>query len=247
MEATRRGRFLNYPFQFLFYFLKLTLYALVLAAAFYGFNRLSFSDAFPIKQVRVAGVKRLDRQEVKNLLLPLVSHGFFAIRIDAIRDRLVQLPWVADISVARAWPDQVNITIIEKEAVAKWGDQALLSTAGDVFSPRVETYPQGLPMLNAPLGKQIITLEYFAKINRLLLPLHAKISSLTLSPYATWTLQLDNGITLQLGHKDVLARLDEFVRVYPKIVGQRAGDVEYVDLRYPNGFAVKWKQGVSLK
>ena len=56
-------------------------------------------------------------------------------------------------------------------------------------------------------------------MNRLLTPLHAKISYLELTPYLTWKLTLDNGITLQIGHKDILTRLNHFVKVYPKIMG----------------------------
>ncbi len=49
-----------------------------------------------------------------------------------------------------------------------------------------------------------------------------------LTPYFTWKLTLDNGITMQIGHKDILTRLDHFVKVYPKIVGDRVDDVEYM-------------------
>jgi cell division protein FtsQ len=84
-------------------------------------------------------------------------------------------------------------------------------------------------------------LKYFNDINRLFAPLHAKISYLELTPYLTWKLRLNNGITMQMGHKDILTRLGHFVKVYPKIVGARAIDVDYIDLRYPNGLAVRWK------
>jgi cell division protein FtsQ len=52
---------------------------------------------------------------------------------------------------------------------------------------------------------------------------------------------LDNGIFLEAGYKDVLSRLGQLVKVFPKMIGPRIGDVEYIDLRYPNGVAVKWK------
>jgi cell division protein FtsQ len=84
-------------------------------------------------------------------------------------------------------------------------------------------------------------LQHFKDINRLLQPLHVRILTLELTPYFTWKLRLDNGMMLQLGHKDILTRLAHFVKVYPKIVGSRVADIEYVDLRYPNGVAVRWK------
>src|SRR5262249_20755263 len=160
--------------------------------------------------------------------------------------QLLQLPWVANIFVRRTWPDQIDIALIEKKAIGIWNKESLLSDTGEIFSPKNEPHAlklaphaqsafAGLPQFIGPLGKQIVMLQYFRDINRLLLPLHAKVLYLELTPYLNWKLTLDNGITLQIGHKDILTRLDHFVKVYPKIVGNRASDVDYVDLRYPNG------------
>jgi cell division protein FtsQ len=62
-----------------------------------------------------------------------------------------------------------------------------------------------------------------------------------MSPYLSWDIELTNGMKMRLGYKDVLTRVSHFVKVYPKIVGERVSDVDYVDLRYPNGLAVRWK------
>lgn len=67
------------------------------------------------------------------------------------------------------------------------------------------------------------------------------MTHLELTPGQTWRLTLDNGIKLRVGHKDVLTRLADFVKVYTKIIRDREHDVDYVDLRYGNGLAVRWK------
>ena len=56
----------------------------------------------------------------------------------------------------------------------------------------------------------------------------------------SWNMMFNNGIKMHVGYKDVLTRISHFVKVYPKIVGERANDVEYIDLRYSNGMAVRW-------
>jgi cell division protein FtsQ len=151
------------------------------------------------------------------------------------------MPWVSGIFVRRYWPDRIEITIIEKNAVARWNEQGLLSDKGEIFSPHQTTYPDKLPMFSGPDGKQITMLQTFIEMNRLFAPLHARITQLELSPYLSWKLMLDNGMILRIGHKDVLTRVDHFVKVYPKVIGDRIMDVEYVDLRYPNGMAVRWR------
>ena len=176
------------------------------------------------------------------MLEPLVSRGFFSIDVEYIRDRLQQLPWVSDITVTRKWPDEVEIAVTEKTVIARWNKESLLSEDGNLFLPKETSYPDGLPEFIGPDGQQINMLKYFININRILTPLHAKISYLELTPYLTWMLKLDNGMALRIGHNDVLTRMNHFVKVYPKIIGERAVDVDYIDLRYPNGMAVKWKK-----
>jgi cell division protein FtsQ len=36
-------------------------------------------------------------------------------------------------------------------------------------------------------------------------------------------------------------RLERFISVYPKLLGEKIAQVDSVDLRYTNGFAVRWK------
>lgn len=204
-------------------------------------NQIHFTRSFPIQTVRVFGIDHLNQSDIQDRVLPLVSHGFFSTSVEGIRDRLLQMPWVSDITVRRHWPDEVEITVVEKNAIARWNAASLLSAGGELFNPPADSYPLKLAQFTGPDGQQIVMLGYFNEMNRILLPLHARISSLALTPYFTWKLTLDNGIALQIGHKDILTRLTHFVKVYPKIIGKRVTDVEYVDLRYPNGMAVRWK------
>lgn len=208
-------------------------------------SHFKISRHFPIKTVRVYGLNRLSQHEVAETLQPLVSRGFFAINVDRIRERLLVEPWVADIAVRRKWPDQVEVTVAERQPIARWSADTLLSDAGDLFTPHIGKLPEGLPTFLGPDGQQILMLNYFNEMNRLLKPLHAKISYLELTPYLTWKMRLDNGISIQMGHSDVLTRLGHFVAVYPKIVGENANDVDSIDLRYSNGVAVRWKTPVK--
>jgi len=236
----RKGK-LNPPFQYLSRIVRIFLLGVIILSLIFIINQFSLADSFPIRKVIVYGVNHVDQDEVKNMITPLVNTGYFNINIDTIRDRLTQIPWVAEITVRRDWPDQILITMIEKNPIAKWNESHLLSGNGEIFLPKEFQDSQGLPHFLGPKGKQMIMLQYFDDINRILLPLHVKISHLELTPHSTWRLILDNGIRLQMGNKDILTRLSQFVKVYPKIVGERLSDIDYIDLRYSNGVAVRWK------
>lgn len=232
---------LHHPLRYIMQTAKVSLLGMLVLTIIFALNHFKLSYYFPIKSVHIYGIHRLDQKEVEDLLTPLVNRGFFSVKVDQIKDRLLQLPWVSNIFVRRNWPDQIEVTIIEKNAVAQWNEGALLSENGELFIPKASTYPSELPHFVGPEGQQIVMLQYFNEINRVLEPLGVKISYLELSPYYVWKLKLQNGITLHVGHKDILTRLNHFVKVYPKIVGNRATAVDYIDLRYANGMAVRWR------
>lgn len=216
-------------------------FILFFAAVFFSVNKMKEMNQFPIHHVKVYGIKHLNSLETRQMLLPLVSKGFFAVDVDLVKEQFLQIPWVSDVSVRRVWPDRVVITIAEKNPVARWNNNRLLGSMGEVFNPASGSFSSDLPHLIGPEGQQLSVLEFYLRVNALLSPLHLKIRRVELSPYLSWDMEFTNGMKMRLGYKDVLTRVSHFVKVYSKIVGERAADVDYVDLRYPNGLAVRWK------
>lgn len=220
---------------------KLSFIGAIVLTILLAMNQLQLSRYFPIRSVKVYGVSRADQQELQHLIQPFLSVGFFALNVEFIRDRLLQHPWIGDLFVKRVWPDVVEVVLTERKPIAKWNQESVLSDNGALFKPDLKTIPGHLPEFRGPQGQQMMVFRYFEEINRLLFPLHVTVSSLELTPYYTWRLVLNNGIIMQVGYKDILTQLAQFVKVYPKVVGMRESDVEYIDLRYSNGIAVKWK------
>jgi cell division protein FtsQ len=71
----------------------------------------------------------------------------------------------------------------------------------------------------------------------------------SLSSRFAWQLRLSNGLTVQLGRDSdkerVEERLTKFVSVYPQTLGKSGRRLEYVDLRYPNGFALQVREAAK--
>jgi cell division protein FtsQ len=59
----------------------------------------------------------------------------------------------------------------------------------------------------------------------------------------SWEMTLGNGIDVRIGRRDVDVRTDLFLGVVADIITGRAADIDYVDLRYGNGFTIGWKGG----
>jgi cell division protein FtsQ len=142
--------------------------------------------------------------------------------------------------VRRVWPDALHITVIEQQAVAYLNDNALLNRAGQSFSPVKESYPHGLPQFNGPQGTEMQMLERYLSMRAVLQAQGRDIDELTLDARRAWQLKLDNGITLALGRSDSQQRLQRFTRAYESLLNEKQETISTVDLRYTNGFAVRW-------
>ena len=82
---------------------------------------------------------------------------------------------------------------------------------------------------------------YYFDLQRQLSPLGLRIVSLGMDARRAWELTLDNGISLTLGSRDAERQMQRFVRFYPQVMAARASDIAQIDLRYSNGFAVRWR------
>ena len=57
---------------------------------------------------------------------------------------------------------------------------------------------------------------------------------------------LANGIDIRLGRRDVGERIQLFLDVAANIVSRRGSEIEFVDMRYSNGFTIAWKNGLRI-
>ncbi len=196
----------------------------------------------PIGAVRVDGEFRfLSRERLEQVITAQLLDGFFLVDLDSVRDAVLSLPWVKAVTVRRIWPDRLHVRVVERQAAARWDGGGLVDVEGDPFSPADQHLPEGLPILKGPEGSEALLLGGFGKFSQWLAPL-SPIRRASLDGRRSWRLELMDGTHLILGRQPVEASLRRFARVFPAVLADHGGRAERVDLRYPNGFAVRWNK-----
>jgi len=214
----------------------------------WGWATLTDPGLLPIKNVQVRGAfTHVNAANVRAAVRPILIGNFLTVDIRRVQQAVQTLPWVRHAEVRRAWPDAVHIAVIEQVAVAQWGGEALVNAAGEIFRPARDSYPQGLPTLQGPEGSGQVVVAALQNMDAIVAPLGLHISRLILDERRAWSLELDNGVQVVLGRGDGYGRLLKFVRFYHRAFHDRAATVARVDLRYSNGFAVRWKQAGKQK
>ena len=218
--------------------------ALALGLLAYAGGRVFLdSPAFLLKTIVVEGdLERVERHDIVNALQGRLQGTFFTVDLEAVRALFESIPWVRRAELRRTWPDSLEVRIEEQTVLGRWGQREalLVSAQGELFRGKTDA---PLPVLGGPVGTEGEVARRYLAFRDLLAPLSLVPTQVLLSSRLAWQLKLSNGLTIQLGRdsdKDrVEDRLARFVSVFPQTQASSRQRVDYVDLRYPNGFAVR--------
>lgn len=197
------------------------------------------SPWFPLRYIEVEHpLQKTRRAEIEAAVRGHVMGNFFAVAPADLRAALEQLPWVRRASVRRVWPDRLEVALEEHVPLARWGDNALINTYGERFQGSTAA---DLPRFLGPAGSEHEVAQRYARFSEALAPLGAGLESVVLTPRYAWQLRLSSGLQIMLGRDGdaAEARLRKFVAIYAGTLGRMDRKHDYVDLRYPNGFALR--------
>ncbi len=200
---------------------------------------LHLDSIFPIQKVEIHGnIPHIDRADLQNIVTEQTVKGFFAVDVHGLHERILQLPWVASVSIRRIWPSTLVLMIHEKIAVAHFNKTALISAAGEIYYPHPDTIPENLPNLFGPAHRQSLIYQWYLQMSQVLAQGGFTISQLLVSERGAWQITLKSGVVLELGRDQLLTRLNRFIKLYPQLIANDPRAIRSVDLRYPNGVAV---------
>ncbi len=196
----------------------------------------------PVKKVEVnATYQHVERQALTAAVTPYVmDQGLFTVNAEALKQTLLQIPWVYGALVQRVWPDTIKIKLTEQTPVAIWNNHSLLNSKANIFTPSLTTFPPGLPHFNGPDDQTALVWQSYQQFNATLAPIGLQITQIDLNPRRSWQLVLNNNTLILLGRTELTERLQRFITAYPKVFANN-NKAKSVDLRYTAGFAVQWE------
>ena len=200
---------------------------------------------FPLTTVEITGdLDHIDRAALERRLMPAAAGGFFSVDVAAVAGAARHEPWVKSALVRRVWPDKLVVEIVGHRPIARWGEGGLLSDRGEVFAV-AGPLPDTLPLLSGPTGAR--PRRVFADYQRFcrLLEGLPPVREVRQEARGAWHIGLANGINITAGRKDVTGRLKRFAAIYGSRLAGVAPPLDSVDLRYSDGFAVRFKSATE--
>ena len=245
-------------------------FALVYAANF--ISDVEIPEVLPVEEVQVVGeLKFLNKKAIEETVMRSVNGGYFTVDLTSVRDLLQYQPWVRNVSLRRVWPASINVTIEEQVPVAYWNDDGYINEAGEVFKPAAINTTLNLPKLRGPEGQHDNVWKFMNQLYQEMALLEYEVTRLSLDDRRAWQLvistrselthtsqpDIKQGIEVKLGRFETKKRLERFIDILPSLIASQSGTddnlmidtnkIERIDMRYPNGFAVRMSNKDKLE
>ena len=200
------------------------------------------ADRWPVTQLTVqAEFHHVKAAQIRDIVRPRLGRGFFALDLDAVQKAVAALPWVESVEASKRWPDTLLLRIYERQPFARWNDKQLISRQGQVFDVPPSELDTSLPSLHGPDDRLAEVVSFYADTRKAFGGTHLQITGVSLTERGSWSLASADGAQIVLGDREQAARrLRRFLDVYPQVVAGHPTGFAYADLRYTNGFAVRW-------
>jgi len=209
-------------------------------------QRLLDPEQFPLRHVRLNGeLRNLNAADLRALLETRLGQNFFSLDIDAIHTAFAANPWISEVNIQRQWPDTLRINFHERTVFGYWGEDEMIDINGQRFRPDKVKQAETWPRLAGPDGHELQLMRAYQEATALLKSVGLRLTRLVQDKRRAWQMELANGLELNLGRDHFDQRLQRFIDIYPRILAEQIDRIAMVDLRYVNGFAVRWADSTA--
>ncbi|MGD2167031.1 MAG: cell division protein FtsQ/DivIB [Gammaproteobacteria bacterium] len=197
----------------------------------------------PVERLSIeAPFQRVTSVQIEAVVGPEIGRGFLSVDLSALRARLEAIDWVDRATVWRRWPGTLSVRIYEHTAAARWGSSGLLNVNGELFTEDSRhSFPE-LPLLEGPDGSERRVAKLYLAIRDRLSGAQLTLTMLRMDERGALAFRLAGGQEIRVGREAVSERLDRFFEIATPTLVSDLDQIEYVDLRYANGFAVGWRE-----
>ena len=206
---------------------------------------------FTIEKIHIEGhQQRIDPRVIEGAAWRHVNGNYFSVDLSAIEKHLKEIPGLYAVAIRRVWPSTLNISVTESAGLAKWSTLASdlsLATTKLVNLPPHRMFSL-VPELLGPDRSFQMVLNTYLEADQLLWPLGLDITKVHLTRSEDWMFNIQgsqfsasSSFFLVVGRDDPITKIDDFVDVFELALRSQVDSIESIDLRYPNGLAVRWK------
>jgi len=198
-----------------------------------------------IATVSLSGQRQVSREEIFAAAGVTDHSSLLFLDVADARAKLEAIPWIAEATVRKLYPDRLQITVTEREPFALWQQQGkikVIAADGTVLAEKVEPRLASLSFVVGN-GAAVRARDFLAVLDKYP-AIRDQVRASIYVAERRWNLKLKNGVDVRLpetnleGALATLARLDREKNLLSR-------DITAVDLRLADRLTVRLSDAVA--
>jgi cell division protein FtsQ len=203
------------------------------------FDEITAASGFAVSQIEIRGLAESDSTEIVDRIDVTETSSLMMLDAEKARSRIAEIPWLADVTVKKVYPNKLVVSLRERKPYALWQDDGrikVVDQTGAVMSEVLQASHADLPLVvgagaNTRAGEAIRLIGSAPS-------LRAKIRAAVLVAERRWNLVTVDGVEIRLPEDAPVPALAEMAKLQEtKRLLDR--DIDAVDLRTPDRLHIK--------
>jgi cell division protein FtsQ len=208
-------------------------------------DQVAQAAGFRIVSLALSGEHHISREELLAIAGVTDRSSLLFLDVDETRERLKVNPWIADATVLKLYPGELQIEIKEREPFALWqkdGQISVIAADGTVLEPYRNPRLRRLPLI-VGRGADTQAKNFIALLDRFP-SIRQQVRASILVGQRRWNLRLMNGLDVRLPEEGVASALERLIALDrdAKLISR---DIVAIDLRLSDRVTVRLSEAAA--
>jgi cell division protein FtsQ len=191
---------------------------------------------FTIDRITIKGnTTHITHEQLSYIAKNRLRGTFFTLDINSLQREFMQIPWVQSVTVTRDFPDAITVNVNEFDAIARLGDEGLVSINGRIFSGADDS--TSLPVFNGTAKQVPRFLDDYQVLKPFLRTKNVSLTRLDISGSGITKIFFSNNLQVVICKVDIAADLDVLSKYWDKFY-QLNPSLVYINMCYKNAVAI---------
>jgi cell division protein FtsQ len=197
---------------------------------------------FTIDRISIKGnTAHITREQLSYIAKNRLRGTFFTLDINRLQREFLQIPWVQSVTVNREFPDTITVYINEYEAVARFGEDGLVSGSGNIFTGADDSTT--LPIFNGYANQIPQFLNDYNVLKPFAQSKNINLARLDLSGSGITKLYFSNNLEVVICALDISRGIQILSKYWDKLY-QLNPNLTYINMCYKNAVAINSAKAV---
>ena len=218
-------------------------FSIVFFLALLAFSIFAINELRIEKIIVVGDLFPTQREQLESNLVRFQNKNFLFVNFSEMEKSLEALSWLDTVRVNRVWPRKIKLQIEKNSLIARWNNEAYLSSNGDLIY--MDEVPHNLPTLRSNGLSARESLEHFRLFQQYAKREGLDMMELAEEDFGDWRITFKPGWHLLLRSDSLEEKMESFLEVYSRTLKQKEATLISVDGRYDSSYAVQLSSSIN--